>query len=121
MGSDPTVVIAISLDADGVLRRVQADGHAGSAAAGTNIVCAAITILLRSVYDSWVRYPGIRLEGRAPAAGSLGFSLKSFDPAQASALRAVTELLLTGLGSLQREYPDVLTLRIETKGGSDAT
>jgi len=121
LGSDPSVAILISLDQNGVLRSIQADGHAGTTAAGANIVCAAITILLRSVFESWARYPGITLEGRAPAAGSLGFSLKSFDPAQACALRAVTEVLLTGLGSLQREYPSVLTLHIETKGGSDAT
>ncbi|MBU0935564.1 MAG: ribosomal-processing cysteine protease Prp [Spirochaetes bacterium] len=122
MGPDPDLVhIYVSLDGEGVVRRVRAEGHAGSTAAGGNLICAAVTVLLRSLFESWFRYPRLVLEGQAPESGVLGFDLKQYEAAQTTALRASGDVLLTGLAGLQREYPDALDLVIESKGGTYAT
>lgn len=122
MGPDPGLVhIHVSLDGEGVVRRVRAVGHAGNTVAGGNLVCAAVTVLLRSLFESWYRYPRLALEGQAPETGVLGFDLQQYEAAQTTALRASGDVLLTGLAGLQREYPDALDLVIENKGGRYAT
>ncbi|OHD30589.1 MAG: hypothetical protein A2087_14365 [Spirochaetes bacterium GWD1_61_31] len=114
MASEPSQVhIDIVLAPDGIIRRVRADGHAGKAAAGNNLLCAAITVLLRSLFESWSRYPGVTLDGAAARPGQLAFRLEAFDPALTATLRGGSDILLVGLAGLQREYPDGLVVEIE--------
>lgn len=106
MGRDAGVVrVRIRLGPDGSIRRVDAEGHAGTEAAGSNPACAAVTVLLRTAYETLAGYPGVDVTGEAPAPGSLSFNVKKVDAAVAEKARGVGDFLLTGLSSVEREYP----------------
>lgn len=122
MGPDPaTVRIQLEVGRDGIVRRLDASGHAGEQAAGTNLVCAAISVLLRSVYETCARYDGVDIEAVGDQAGAFGFALSAFPAERADSLRALSDLLLVGLDGLSREHPRELTIVIEYMGGSNGT
>lgn len=107
------IEVRACLGADGVLRRVDSSGHAGTGSAGRDLVCAAVSVLLRTAYEVLAQVPGTRVEGSAPEPGSLWFSLRDYPPGDADRLRGIGDFLLTGLSGLEREYPGALKLTME--------
>lgn len=99
--------------ADGVLRRVDSSGHAGTDARGRDLVCAAASVLLRTAYEALTQVPGTRVEGSASEPGTLWFSLREYPPEGADRLRGIGDFLLTGLSGLEREHPGALKLTLE--------
>ncbi len=97
--------LSIVLDRRGCLSSFTADGHAGGAAAGQDIVCAAATALLRTAARSVLAVPGIGAEADAPAPGAMRLTVLRCEGRQRPWLRGVTDFLLTGLADLQAEYP----------------
>jgi len=105
--------VRVWLGTDGVLRRVDSSGHAGTDGAGRDLVCAAASVLLRTAYEALAQVSGTRVEGSAPEPGRLWFSLKDFRPGDADRLRGIGDFLLTGLSGLEREHPGALKLTTE--------
>jgi len=102
----------LSLDADGAVAAFSASGHADRGGRGTDIVCAAFTVLARTAYRSLEGLAGIELQGEAREPGSLSFSVRR--PARdTETARGIAVFFETGLGDLAREYPDAVAVTIE--------
>ena len=97
--------VTVLLGADGLLRKVTADGHAGFGSAGTDIVCAATTALLRTAAKVLEEHDGIEMTGSATGPGSLSFTITSIDPSSRGWLAGVGGFLMRGIGDLHDEYP----------------
>jgi uncharacterized protein YsxB (DUF464 family) len=100
---------------DGLLRRFEARGHAGTVAAGGNIACAAVTTLLRTAGRLCVEH-GIVQSGGAgqPGEMTLSVSPKAADEAW---LKGMSDFLLRGMIDLQADFPKEITLRVESMEG----
>ncbi len=106
------ISVKARLDASGVVVAVEAEGHAGGAPRGANVVCAAATVLLRTAYETLASYPGVEVDGSAPERGALRFVVRRYGEAEMPLARGVGDFLLTGLSALARESPADVLLEI---------
>jgi len=107
------VEIFLDLSADGLLRHCLVRGHAAGKGKGGNLVCGAVTVLVRTAARTLESCPGLALEGQAREPGDLQFSLPERFPAGLEGwISGVTDSLLTGLLDIQDEYPRECRLTI---------
>ena len=106
------VRILVALSPDGLLRRFEAEGHAGAEAWGQNIACAAVTAMLRTA-GRLCAERGITLAGGAGEPGEMRLILSAGAAPEAGWLRGVTDFLLRGVKDLQDEFPEEIALRVE--------
>jgi uncharacterized protein YsxB (DUF464 family) len=92
------------LEGDGTLRACKASGHAGAGKAGADIVCAAVSVLMRTALSALSGRKGIILKGGAPEKGNLWLEA-SYDAEGKDFLFAVGVFLIEGLKSVAQEYP----------------
>ena len=98
------IEIEAVLDDFGVLRACKASGHSGAGKAGNDIVCAAVSVLLRTAFSTLSNRNGITVQGEAPEKGQ--FWLKADYNADGKGfLFAVGAFLIEGLNSIAQEYP----------------
>ena len=107
------IEVRARLDADGVIRRIQSTGHAGTDEVGKDLICAAASVLLRTAYEAMAQTEGVRIEGSASRPGDLWFSVRDFRPEDAERLKGIGDFLLIGLSGLERESPGALKLTME--------
>ena len=106
------VEIEAVLDENDVLRSCKASGHAGVGRVGNDIVCAAVSVLMRAAASSLFEREGITLRCDAPKKGF--HSLEADYTAEGKDfLFAVGVFLIEGIASVAEEYPQNcrLTLR----------
>ena len=108
------VRIRLAFDPDGALRLVEAEGHAGTKAVGSNLACAAISVLLRGAYETIAGFPGVAVTGEAPGPGNLRFEIRRSTSESAERLRGVADFLRVGLSGVDRDYPGLIELCIES-------
>ncbi|MDR2104055.1 MAG: ribosomal-processing cysteine protease Prp [Treponema sp.] len=106
--------IDMALDEAGLLMSCRVRGHAGAGPRGGDIVCAAVSVLLRTALRTLSGREGILVRGGAPERGALwletGYTRKGRD-----FLSAAGAFLMEGLKSVSEEYPDYCTLHIYTE------
>ena len=100
------------LDNDGVLRACKASGHAGAGKAGTDIVCAAVSVLMRTALGTLSDRKGIKVRGGAPNPGLLWLEA-DYDAEGKDFLFAAGVFLVEGLSSIAREFPQNCRLTIK--------
>ncbi|MDR1374291.1 MAG: ribosomal-processing cysteine protease Prp [Treponema sp.] len=105
------ITIEAALDEAGVLRSCRAEGHAGAGSAGGDIVCAAVSVLMRTALRVLSGTEGIAVRGDAPRRGLLWLEA-DYAPEGKGFLSAAGAFLLEGLASVSREYPDNCTIHI---------
>ena len=103
--------IELVLDKDSVLVSCNAQGHAGYAGRGFDIVCSAVTVLIRTVYDVLSSHGCIVLNSDVLLRGKLAFYVESYCASEVECLKTAGEFLGKGLKSLQKEYPQYVELR----------
>ncbi len=97
-----------------VLASVHASGHAsGKSESGGNIVCAAVTMLLRTAAQLLEREASINIQGESKEPGSMDLEIVSVSPERRSWFEGITDYVVFGLQTLEREYPDKLYLQIQ--------
>lgn len=101
------------LDRDGRPLRFEADGHSVEGRPGSNLVCAAFTVLARSAYEALSGLPGARVEGEAPERGSLRFAVRHLPQECGEKAAGIADFLLVGISGLEREHPGEVGLTIE--------
>ncbi|MDR0443891.1 MAG: ribosomal-processing cysteine protease Prp [Treponema sp.] len=107
------------LDDDGVLRACKASGHAGAGKKGTDIVCAAVSVLMRTALGVLSGREGVVVRGGAPEPGSLWMEA-DYTAEGSNALHsreflsATGVFLLEGLKSVAQEYPENCRVIIRT-------
>jgi uncharacterized protein len=102
----------VVLDREGRITGFDAAGHAESASRGSDIVCAAFTVLARTAYRALESLPGIELKGIAPEPGSLSFVVIQH-AAKAERAVGIADFLVTGMSDLARENPGAVAFSIE--------
>ena len=108
--------IFLAVSPDGLLRRFEAEGHAGTNMAGSNIACAAVTILLRTAGRVCTQR-GLAVEGGAGGPGEMRLVVSPETGAGSGWLRGVTDFLLRGVHDLKDEFPKEIVLRVEMTEG----
>lgn len=98
-------------------------GHAdfgdndGKPEKGGNIVCAAVTILLKtavlSLSSAQKESSSLKAEIRADNPGYLSAKITAFSEDDKPRLQYLLEFLTIGLMAIEAEYPDCLDLQIE--------
>ncbi|MCL2808493.1 MAG: ribosomal-processing cysteine protease Prp [Treponema sp.] len=106
------IEIEAVLDNDGILKACKAAGHAGAGKSGSDIVCAAVSILLRTAFSTLLNKKGIKVQGGAPERGQLWLEVE-YEAEGREYLFAVGEFLVNGLSSLTKEFPNNCKLTIK--------
>ncbi len=109
------IIADVVLDEAGLLQSCAVDGHAGAGPFGDDLVCAAVTVLTRTVLRTLASRGGISVSGSAPNRGSLVVKVDGFSEVERGFLDGVTTVLVEGLGSVARDYPDHCNTRIRTE------
>jgi uncharacterized protein YsxB (DUF464 family) len=105
------IEIEAVLDADGTLRACKASGHAGAGKKGTDIVCAAVSVLMRTALGVLSNREGITVRGGAPEPGFLWLEAE-YTAEGKEFLSAAGVFLIEGLRSVAQEYPENCKLHI---------
>jgi uncharacterized protein YsxB (DUF464 family) len=101
------------LDKNGTLRACKASGHAGAGKKGADIVCAAVTVLMRTAVAVLSDKEGITVQGGAPEPGLLWLEAECTAGGR-DFLYPAGVFLLEGLRSVEREFPENCKLNIRT-------
>jgi uncharacterized protein YsxB (DUF464 family) len=112
------IEIEVVLDREGVLRACKVSGHAGAGSSGTDIVCAAVSVLTRSALRVLSGREGIVVRGDAPEPGLLRMEA-DYSAGGKDFLAAAGEFLLEGLKSVAEEFPGYCRLQIEHSYGME--
>jgi uncharacterized protein YsxB (DUF464 family) len=99
------IEIEAALDKEGLLRACKAAGHAGAGKAGSDIVCAAVSVLMRSALRALSNRRGIEVRGGAPEPGFLWMEA-DYTAEGREFLAAAGTFLTEGLSSVAEEYPE---------------
>ena len=112
----------LSCSASGEFRHCEASGHAGFAKRGKDIVCSAVTIVLKTALLllsdlSSVNNDSISLITETASRGNLNFSIAINDEAKDKLLNEVSirlmciaDFIRSGITSVSKEYPDCVQL-----------
>lgn len=98
------MTVNLTCNKDGNLVSCCGKGHAGYAPSGSDIVCAAVTVLLRTSAQVLLEHYGASVEVNAPEPGSLEFQVRE-GIVDKSCLIYAADFLRAGLVSLQEEFP----------------
>jgi hypothetical protein len=117
------ITVVVTVGERGNLVSAAASGHAGKGSRGEDIVCAAVTILLRTTMavlagsgepDDMVGTPSdLAVEAETAGRGSLAFRVTAYAEGNIPFLIYAAVFLREGLGSLEREYPEAVAMRVE--------
>ncbi len=107
------ISLRVQLHPGGLLAGFTASGHAGAGSKGEDIVCAAVTALLRTAGKVLSGEPGLTVDGWSPEPGVMRLVLEPPPEAKRDWVRGVTDTLLRGLADLAEEFPGRLKLKID--------
>lgn len=96
--------VSLTCGGDGSLRSCCGEGHAGYAPSGSDIVCAAATVLLRTALQVLSEEYGASVLVNTPEPGILEFSVQE-GVDDKSRLVYASDFLRAGFASLQNEFP----------------
>ena len=101
---------------NGALVSLKAEGHAGYAAKGFDIVCSAVSVLIKTTLQVLETTSGISLETESPVRGFVSFKIenKNLDFQLEERLIYAGDFLAAGLGTVQEEYPKHLKVQYIT-------
>ncbi|MCL2191045.1 MAG: ribosomal-processing cysteine protease Prp [Treponema sp.] len=105
------IEIKAVLDESGTLRTCGASGHAGAGSTGSDVVCAAVSVLMRTAVRTLSGRDGITVRCDAPEPGFL-FLEADYTAGGREFLFAAGVFLLEGLASVAEEYPEHCSLSI---------
>jgi uncharacterized protein YsxB (DUF464 family) len=105
------VQIEAVLDENGVLRACKASGHARAGRKGEDIVCAAVSVLMRTAVRVLFGREGITVRCDAPEPGFLSVEA-DYTAEGKDFLFAAGVFLSEGLASVAEEYPQYCRLTV---------
>lgn len=106
------VLVTVVVDGNGMMRRATAAGHALGLQKGDNIVCAAVTILLRTAARLLESKNGVDVSGGPGARGEFSLTIESVDQDRVEFVKTTGDYLLRGIRDLQAEFPGECTLQV---------
>jgi hypothetical protein len=112
------ITVDVVVDEAGLLGSCRVEGHAGAGPRGGDVVCAAVSILVRTALRTLSGREGVSVRGSAPERGVLWIEADCAGDG-ASFLAATTAFLTEGLRSVAEDYPDHCSVRISTERRKD--
>lgn len=110
------ITVSVVLSSEGVIEELVAEGHAGSAPKGADLVCAAFTALLRTFARTVEAAPGVdwlvRDEG-----GRFSLVVQGVSPGIAEQYRGWCEFLLRGFEDLKGDDPRWVRIEYGSSSG----
>lgn len=97
--------VELVLDSGGALVSASAQGHAHHSSPGTDIVCAAVSVLMRTA-PAVLEESGVSLRVETAGRGTLSMTVVACRQADYPLLRYTARFLQRGFGPLTAEYPD---------------
>ncbi|GHV85363.1 hypothetical protein AGMMS50230_09710 [Spirochaetia bacterium] len=109
------ITIAVALDNSGLLKSCDVWGHAGAGKRGSDIVCAAVSVLTRTALLTLSGREGIVVRGGPGERGVFTLETEALTGPGRDFLAAAGAFLLEGLNSVAGEYPQNCTITIERR------
>jgi len=106
------IKIEAVLESDGTLRSCRAEGHAKAGKVGGDIVCAAVSVLMRTALITLSGRKGVTVRGGAPEKGQMWLEA-DYEAEGKDFLFASGQFLINGLSSVEQEYPKNCKLTIK--------
>lgn len=101
------MIIAELVLEGGLLKSCAIRGHAGAGPKGSDIVCAAVSVLSRTVYKVLSEREGITVRSSAPNRGDFFLEVScDGNPENRDFLDGAGAFLIEGLVSVSKEFPD---------------
>ena len=107
------ILVTVVTDGCGKMRSVTVDGHAFGLHKEGNVVCAAVTVLVRTAARLLEADPGVCVSGGPGGRGKFKLIVESADEGKTELVKAVGDFLVQGMRDLQAEFPGDCTLKIE--------
>ena len=104
------VYACIGLDSSGCVRSLDISGHAGFAGAGSDPACAAVSVLAKAYALTITEESSHRISGDVQKPGEFHFGIVALGKVEQA--KAAGRVLLNGLHSVQREFPDNVSLEL---------
>ena len=98
---------------DGLLKSCRISGHAGAGPKGSDIVCAAVSVLARTALMIISERKDIKIQGGHPERGHFWMDISVISVESKDFLDGVGTFLKQGLISVSREFPDFCVINIE--------
>lgn len=112
------ISVVVERGLGGNLVSASASGHAGKGERGTDIVCAAVTVLFRTTITVLSSNSGtnpengMKLDVRTTGRGHLAFRVTVFSENEMPLLRYAYDFLLVGINSLSEEFPEAVEIKV---------
>ncbi len=104
------ITVDLCCPSDGTFLACRARGHAGWGKKGRDIVCAAVSVLLRTEAAVLRGIEGISVISDAPYRGAFSFRAESRSGRPNQMLCFAGDFLREGLFSLEAEYPECIAV-----------
>lgn len=115
--------VTLSCGRNGAVKTCEANGHACSSRKGSDVVCAAVSAILKTAMLVLSHTENVAFDADVSARGKLAFragmqeNLGGPDKIEAeSRLRCVADFIRSGVSSVSDEYPGYVLLRENTIG-----
>ncbi|MBP3607261.1 MAG: ribosomal-processing cysteine protease Prp [Treponema sp.] len=107
------VLVTLSTGKNGVLNECKANGHACFSKKGEDIVCSAVTILLRTVLEYLSQMENVTVIADTSSRGNLAFRVEVQKDSSVvdCQLKCMAEFIRIGIKSLSNEFPENVQLR----------
>ncbi|MDR2966130.1 MAG: ribosomal-processing cysteine protease Prp [Treponema sp.] len=105
------IIIEAVVENDGTLRACKVEGHAKAGKTGKDIVCAAVSVLMRTAYSVLSGKEGITVHGGAPERGTMWLEA-DYTAETREFLFTAGVFLIEGLRSVAQEHPQNCKLSI---------
>jgi uncharacterized protein YsxB (DUF464 family) len=106
------ISITVVLDESGLLKNCDVRGHAGAGTRGLDVVCAAVSVLVRTALTTLSEREGITVQGGAPRRGVFTLKTEALNGVGQAFLFAAGTFLMEGLKSVAEEYPQNCIMKI---------
>ena len=101
-------------DEAGLLRSCRVEGHAGAGSKGSDVVCAAVSVLTRTIVRVLSLRKDITIRGNIPGQGNFQMEADYAEEGR-EYLAAAGAFLYEGLMSVASEFPDNCTVNVERR------
>ncbi len=109
------ISVELLLDAENCLKRISAVGHASGEKRGSNVVCGAATILMRSAARVIAAENALDIGGSADREGIIDIQIRRIADDKREWLRGVSDVLREGLRSLAADHPGEVRVTVENE------
>lgn len=106
------ITAAAVVDKSSCLVKLDVDGHAGYDKKGYDIVCSAVTVLVRTAGRILLSQPERFCDFESGQRGSFRLKVYGAGEGKREWMKGITDFLLNGLSDLEREYPACIKLEI---------